>query len=490
MSVDISTDTLLNYLVQHWIAVSITTTIVFLLAFAAGVFQKSYKNAPPVVKAGIPILGNFIGFAKDPVGFVRQSYEKMGEVFTLRMFGQRITFLIGPDAHTPFFRASDEDADQAEVYKFMTPVFGKGIVYDAPLKLRVQQLKFVSASLKAAQLRTYIPKVIMEAETYFDKWGDAGEVSLLEALSELTILTASRCLMGKEIRENLFEKVAQLYADMDGGITPLTVFYPSLPTAAHKKRDAARNEMSKLFSKVIQKRRASGEKQDDCLQAFIECQYKDGSYLTDDSITGLMIALLFAGQHTSSITSTWAALHILHNPAILERVLAEQSAVLGPSGELSWDALNQMDLMYNCIKEVLRMWPPLIFLMRKAKKDIQVGSYTVPAGDTIFAAPSVSMRLPSVYSNPDTFDPDRFSKGREEDAKKPFSFIGFGGGMHGCMGEQFAYIQVKTILSVLLRRYELIPVQKELPQPNYKAMVVGPLSDTTRVRYRRRVPVP
>ncbi len=54
------------------------------------------------------------------------------------------------------------------------------------------------------------------------------------------------------------------------------------------------------------------------------------------------------------------------------------------------------------------------------------------------------------------------------------------------MGEQFAYLQIKTIISVLLRRYELTPIDKELPKPNYAAMVVGPLANTTRVRYTRR----
>jgi sterol 14-demethylase len=57
------------------------------------------------------------------------------------------------------------------------------------------------------------------------------------------------------------------------------------------------------------------------------------------------------------------------------------------------------------------------------------------------------------------------------------------------MGEQFAYIQIKIVVTELLRCFELTPVNKELPQPNYKAMVVGPLSDTTRVRFKRRVPV-
>ena len=56
---------------------------------------------------------------------------QVGEVFTMKMFGNRITFLIGPDAHSVFFRASDEEADQAAVYKFMTPVFGRGVVRES-----------------------------------------------------------------------------------------------------------------------------------------------------------------------------------------------------------------------------------------------------------------------------------------------------------------------------------------------------------------------
>jgi len=72
--------------------------------------------------------------------------------------------------------------------------------------------------------------------------------------------------------------------------------------------------MVKLFSKVIAERRAKGEEHDDVLQVFMESQYRDGSTVNDEQITGLMIALLFAGQHTSSITSSWTGLHLLANP--------------------------------------------------------------------------------------------------------------------------------------------------------------------------------
>jgi sterol 14-demethylase len=72
-------------------------------------------------------------------------------------------------------------------------------------------------------------------------------------------------------------------------------------------------------------------------------------------------------------------------------------------------------------------------------------SWVIPKGDIVFTSPAVAGRLPSVWSAPDTFDPDRFVKqehgGREED-KGGFKHLGFGGGMHACLGQQFGYLQV------------------------------------------------
>ena len=64
----------------------------------------------------------------------------------------------------------------------------------------------------------------------------------------------------------------------------------------------------------------------------------------------------------------------------------------------------------------------------------------------------------------------------------PFSFIGFGGGRHGCMGQNFAYLQIKTIWSVLLRNFEF-ELLDPFPEPNFESMVIGP--KPCRVRYTR-----
>ncbi len=263
------------------------------------------------------------------------------------------------------------------------------------------------------------------------------------------------------------------------------------------KRDRARAEFVTIFSKVIRERRASGVEREDMLQAFMEAEYKNnGGKLTDDQITGMLIGVLFAGQHTSSITTTWTIFNLLSNPPYLDRVMSEQAAVLGeaykagPSATaqgLSFDSVSKMDLLHLAMKETLRQYPPLIMLMRKthAPLAVQNEKYTVPVGHYVFAVPAVAMNLPkaadgvSTYVHPEVFDPDRFAEPRKEDKAKKHAYTAFGGGIHACLGEQFGYLQVKTIVSILLRKFEITPVGT-FPKPDYSMMVRG--GDTPTVR--------
>lgn len=103
-------------------------------------------------------------------------------------------------------------------------------------------------------------------QAFFKKWGDEGEVDLLQELSDLIILTASRCLMGKEVRESLFEKVSGLFHYLDMGMRPISVIFPYLPIKAHRDRDWARAQLAEIFAKIINNRRDSGVTEPDVLQ--------------------------------------------------------------------------------------------------------------------------------------------------------------------------------------------------------------------------------
>jgi len=103
-------------------------------------------KAPPVWQGGWPVVGHFLSFAANPLATIRRGYGKLGNVFTMKFMNYNLTFLVGPNAHTPFFRANDEELSQNEPYKFMTPIFGRGIVFDAPQEVKDQQLRFVAGA--------------------------------------------------------------------------------------------------------------------------------------------------------------------------------------------------------------------------------------------------------------------------------------------------------------------------------------------------------
>uniref|UniRef100_A0A0C9S891 sterol 14alpha-demethylase n=1 Tax=Wollemia nobilis TaxID=56998 RepID=A0A0C9S891_9CONI len=450
----------------------------------------SAKNLPPLVPA-FPIIGGLLKFLKGPVVLLKEEYPRLGSVFTIRLLTKKVTFLIGPEVSQHFFKAPESDLSQQEVYQFNVPTFGPGVVFDVDYSIRQEQFRFFTESLRVNKLRSYVDQMIYEAESYFSKWGEEGVVDLKYELEHLIILTASRCLLGREVRDKLFEDVSSLFHDLDNGMLPISVILPYLPIPAHHRRDKARKKLAEIFAKIINSRKCSGNKEQDMLQSFIESKYKDGRPTTESEVTGLLIAALFAGQHTSSITSTWTGAYLLSNQNYMSSVLEEQKDVMKRHGDkLDHDILAEMDVLYRCIKEALRLHPPLIVLLRSNHRDFTVTDrngkdYFIPKGHIVATSPAFANRLPHVFKNPDAYDPDRFGPGREEDkVAGAFSYISFGGGRHGCLGEPFAYLQIKSIWSHLLRNFELELVSP-FPEIDWNAMVVG-VKDKVMVRYKRR----
>ncbi|KYQ90552.1 cytochrome P450 family protein [Tieghemostelium lacteum] len=450
---------------------------------------KKNKGQPPIVSSIIPFVGCFIQFAKNPLALVRRSYDQHGDIFTLSLMGFKMTFLLGPEAQSVFFRGSDSQLSPKEAYRFVTPVFGKGVVYDSETEVMYEQLRFVKDGLVLSQLKKAVGIISEEANTYFEeKWGDAGEIDLLYEMNKLTILTASRCLMGKAINKALgrSSELADLYHELEEGLNPISFFFPNLPLPSFAKRDRARAQVAKIFHSIIKDRRQSNDETDDVLYTLMNSKYKDGSVLEDEQIVGLMIGLLFAGQHTSSITLTYTIFYLLNNQqtymketqADIQRIIQQEY-----NGEINYEGLKKMNRLETVVREVLRMHPPLIFLMRKVMEPMKYKDFDIPAGHILAVSPQVGMRLESVYKNPQQFDPKRFDQGGEADQSLPFSFLAFGGGKHGCPGENFGILQIKTIWTVLSQKYnlEVGPV----PPTDFTSLVAGPKGPCM-VKYSRK----
>jgi sterol 14-demethylase len=442
---------------------------------------------PPELHGGLPFFGHAVEFHRDPTRLLRRGREQFGDIFSFLLAGQQITVLTGPEANEAFFHASDEQLSAKEAYQFTVPIFGQGIAYDASPEVMHEQLGFLFPALRDQRLQAYAHFMADEAQSYFNQWGVEGVVDLLQMTNELTTFIASRCLIGHEFRQNLSTEFAHLYHDLEGGLNLIAFFRPNMPLPSFKRRDRARVRMAELISQIIAARRAKGIEGVDFLQTLMTAHYADGTPLSDDAITGLLLTVIFAGQHTSAILAAWTGVLLLQHRQFLPPILQEQKEVFGGRLDMTLDALRKLAFLERAIKEAERLRPPLVMLMRKIRKDFIYQDYCAPAGGLAMVSPAVSHRLPEIFREPEVYDPGRFGAGREEDRKHTYTLIGFGGGRHRCIGLTFAQQQVKVIWSVLLQMFDLELVHPH-HQPDYSTFVVGPKRPCL-IRYRRKMPL-
>jgi sterol 14-demethylase len=453
----------------------------------ANLFRKRETPAglklPPQLGGGLPIMGHSVEFITGTIALLQRAHNELGEVAAFNVFNRKMVAVFGPDAQEAVFRAPDQQLSPSEAYKIMTPVFGKGIVYDATPDVMAEQLKMLLPALKDKRMRTYGEAVIHEVEESTKTWGDAGTLDFVDFCRVLTNFTSSRCLLGKEFREGMTEEFAAVYHDLERGVTPLAYINAHLPIPSFRKRDKARVRLVEMITGIIGDRRRDKRTGEDFLQTLMESHYQDGRGLTEDEITGMLLAGMFAGHHTSSVTTAWTMIELLRTPAFLKRCVAEVDRVFGNGEPVSHGKLRELTDIENAVKESLRMHPPLFVLVRVAKADFIYKDYFIAKGSWVLVSPTVAHRMPDVFKDPDAFDPDRFAPPRLED-KRDFAYIAFGGGRHKCLGNAFAILQIKAIMAMLLGQYEF-ELGGDAIDSDFHGLVVGP-KEPCRVHYRKR----
>lgn len=298
-------------------------------------------------------------------------------------------------------------------------------------------------------------------------------------MAELTIYTASRSLQGEEVRNRFDSTFADLFHHLDMGFSPINFMLPWAPLPHNRKRDYARNKMIELYSEIVQQRRKSGEekKGHDMIWHLMDCKYKDGTPVPDHEIAGIMIALLMAGQHSSSATVAWIMLRLATKPHLMDELLEEQKRVLGADlPAFTFEDLSKLPLHAQVVKETLRIHAPIHSIMRQVKQPmhIQGTPYVVPPSHVLMSSPGVSAQMSEHFVNPATWDPHRWDANLEEKFETADKdqemidygwgtvskgtnspYLPFGAGRHRCIGEQFAYVQLQTILAVFVREFKL-----------------------------------
>ena len=455
---------------------------------------------PPIVSGDDGGTGHLEELRADPIGLMNRVREECGDVGQFRLADKEVVLLTGAEANEVFFRATDDDLDQAAAYPFMTPIFGEGVVFDASPERRREQLH--NMALRDKQMRGHAETIQREVDEMVDRWGDAGAIDLLDWFAELTIYTSSSCLIGRRFRLDLDQRFAELYHDLERGTDALAYVDAYADIPSFRARDAARKGLVELVQAIMDGRAAEGSASTpaagsaeaeaeapakDLLDVLMTITDDEGNLRFDaDQITGMFISMMFAGHHTTSGTAAWTLIELLRHPDEMAAVVAELDELYADGTDVSYQALRSMPRLEGAIKEALRLHPPLILLLRVANVDLDVGGRRIAAGKMVGASPAVSNRLPAAFDDAEEFRPGRYLEDPAADVANPWNWIPFGAGRHRCVGAAFAMMQLKAIFSVLLKDWTFEAAQPLDSYRNDHSKMVVQLAQPCRATYRSR----
>lgn len=354
--------------------------------------------------------------------------------------------------------------------------------------------------------KSYVPIIQDEVETFVKRSsifkGQKGTVNISDSMAEITIYTASHCLQGKEVRDRFDGSFAALYHDLDMGFSPINFAFYWAPLPHNRARDHAQRIVAKTYMDIVKSRRANNEKEKlDIMWQLMRSTYKDGTPVPDKEIAHMMIALLMAGQHSSSSSSSWIMLRLASRPDIMEELYQEQIEVLGADlPPLRYEDLSKLTMHNNVLKEVLRLHTPIHSILRKVKSPMPISGtkFVIPTTHNLLASPGCTSRDAEYFPNPLHWDPHRWDAGSggvigtdvEEEkfdygygliskgASSPY--LPFGAGRHRCIGEQFAGVQLLTITATMVRMFKLRNVdgKKDVVATDYSSLFSRPLAPT------------
>lgn len=507
--------------IQRIIAVCVYTVCVLTVCVVVNVAWQMLprrKTEPPMVFHWLPFIGNAMSYGLDPCQFYMRCREKHGDVFTFVLLGRKMTVYLGLEGNDFILNGRLQDVNAEEIYSpLTTPVFGRDVIYDCPNSKLMEQKKFVKFGLTQRALESHVRLIEQEVIDYiasapgFDPSQNSGIINIAKTMAEITIFTASRSLQGAEVRSKMTTEFAALYNDLDHGFRPINFLIPWAPLPQNRRRDTAHRKMQAVYMQLIQKRRALGMSDDvaddgqepDMIWNLMRCTYKNGTPLPDAEIANLMITLLMAGQHSSSASSAWIMLRLASRPDIAEELYEEQKRAVG-DGPLTYQDLENLPLMQNVVKETLRVHSSIHSIMRKVKNPMPVPNtdYVVTPDKVLLASPIVTHMTEEFFPDATTWNPHRWDHLEDPDAKSNDTidygyglvskgsrspYLPFGAGRHRCIGEKFAYINLGTIISTLVRNFKFSTLDgsDHVPSTDYASLFSRPL-ESTDIKWERR----
>lgn len=214
----------------------------------------------------------------------------------------------------------------------------------------------------------------------------------------------------------------------------------------------------------------------------------DNKPLSDVDIREEVDVFIFAGDDTTTSGVSHALHAISRHPKVQECIYEELVSVLGPDPDASVTQTKLLELKYlDCvIKETMRLHPPVPILGRYIPEDLQIGEIIIPGNTSILLMPYYVYRDPEYFPDPLVFKPERWMDMKTTSNTPPLAYIPFSSGPKNCIGQKFANLQMKALISKVIRHYELLPLGADL-KATYTFILSSSTGNNVGLKPRTRV---
>ncbi|WP_255170748.1 cytochrome P450 [Natrononativus amylolyticus] len=435
---------------------------------------------------GLPLLGNTLQLARDPIGFFDR-IATYGDVVRYEVGGLPFTMVFHPE-QVERLLVTDSDL----VRKFQFEAFGgnefapEGVLFTEGEQWSAQRTLLQNA-FTLERIERYGETMVGVAAEHADRWATSDEIAVNDRLSELTVEILARTLFDLDVdgRGEAVTDVANAINERGDPRSLSKFFLPSwVPTPSQRRYDRSVTAFENLIDEVVSERRGADdlEERDDLLSLLLVADGPDGYRHSERELRDQLLTFLFAGHETTSLALTYTTLLLAQHPDVCERLRREWTDVLGGDDPTPADVPN---LVYTdrVLTEAVRLYPPAFAVFRTAVEDIDLDGYLIPEGTNVTLPQFRIHRDERFYDDPTAFRPERWTDEFGEELPE-YAYFPFGGGPRHCIGMRFARMELKLVLPTVLRRLEF----DLLSDPEPELAPGATLQPAADVRMRARPP--
>jgi cytochrome P450 family 135 len=349
----------------------------------------------------------------------------------------------------------------AEPRQVMEPVVGPASVLLLDGAPHMRMRKLMLPPFHGEAIAQYADQIAEVTEREIDTWQPGQRIRMRKVAQAITMEVIIRAVFGITDPERVAE-LARVLPKLSSPNPLLLLMQKDLgPRSPWGRFLRVRGQVDGLIYEEIERRRGDQAAGDhgDILSLLLAARDEAGEPLSDRELRDELITLLLAGHETTATSIGWAFERLLRTPAALERLTRAVQ-----SGESS-------EYLDAVVKETLRVRPVITEVFRAPSEQVELGGHSFAAGTQLAVSILLVQFDPELYPpDPEAFRPERFLDG----APEPYTWVPFGGGVRRCLGATFATLEMKVVISTILRRVTLRAPRARAERARFRGVTLLP----------------